>query len=147
MKIFLSHSANTSVSALLTLLHEEDAVIRGSFELPPGPNPMESIRTEIHSSDAVIVVLDSETSNVLFELGIAFGLRKPTLVLVKPGDSVHSLRCLYSLPDLYGLGDRDFEAGGRRFFGHRTPPQTNEICRAPKTADVTGDVEPAPHFD
>jgi len=88
MKIFLSHSANTSVSALLALLKDEDAILHGSFELPPGPNPMESIRTEIHSADAVIVVLDSEASNVLFELGIAFGLRKPTLVLVKPGDSV-----------------------------------------------------------
>ena len=43
MKIFISHSANTPVSALLSLLHEEDAIIVGSFELAPAPNPMESI--------------------------------------------------------------------------------------------------------
>lgn len=88
MKIFLSHSANTPVSALISLLKDEEATIRGSFEQTPGTNLSESIRSEIHSADAVIVVLDSDSSNVSFELGIAFALRKPTLVLIRPGDSV-----------------------------------------------------------
>jgi len=73
---------------LLGLLKEENATIRGSFELASVQDLSESIRSEIHSADAVIVVLDSEASNVAFELGIAFAFRKPPLVLLRPGDSI-----------------------------------------------------------
>jgi hypothetical protein len=132
MKIFLSHSANTSVSALLTLLHEEDALIRGSFELPPGPNPMESIRTEIHSSDAVIVVLDSETSNVLFELGIAFGLRKPTLVLVKPGDSVPPFAAFTRYLTYTGSVTEILKLGVEGFLGTVRPHKPTKSPERPK---------------
>jgi hypothetical protein len=116
MKIFISHSAKTPVSSLLSLLKEEGATIRGSFELAPGQDMSESIRTEIHSADAVFVVLDSEPSNVTFELGIAFALRKPTLVLIRPGDSVTPICCLHALPDIYGFCHRHFEARSQGLF-------------------------------
>lgn len=126
MKIFISHSANTSVSALLSLLQEEDAIIRGSFELAPGPNPMESIRTEIYSADAVIVVLDSDASNVLFELGIAFGLGKPTLVLVKPGDSVPPFAAFTRYLTYTGSLTEILKLGVEGFLGTLRPHKTTK---------------------
>ncbi|MGC2161097.1 MAG: hypothetical protein WA634_04235 [Silvibacterium sp.] len=129
MKIFISHSANTPVSALLSLLNEEDAIIRGSFELAPGPNPMESIRTEIHSADAVIVVLDSDASNVLFELGIASGLRKPTLVLVKPGDSVPPFAAFTRYLTYTGSATEILKLGVEGFLGTLRP---HKITKRPE---------------
>jgi hypothetical protein len=124
MKIFISHSANTPVSALLSLLREEDAIIRGSFELAPAPNPMESIHAEIHSADAVIVVLESDASNVLFELGIAFGLRKPTLVLVKPGDSVPPFAAFTRYLTYTGSVTEILKLGVEGFLGTLRPHKT-----------------------
>lgn len=126
MKIFISHSANTPVSALLSLLHEEDAIIRGSFELAPAPNPMESIHAEIHSADAVIVVLESDASNVLFELGIAFGLRKPTLVLVKPGDSVPAFAAFTRYLTYTGSVTEILKLGVEGFLGTLRPHKTTK---------------------
>jgi hypothetical protein len=132
MKIFISHSANTPVSALLALLQEEDAIIHGSFELPPGPNPMESIRTEIHSADAVILVLDSEASNVLFELGIAFGLRKPTLVLVKPGDSIPPFAAFTRYLTYTGSVTEILKLGVEGFLGTLRPHKPTKSAERPK---------------
>lgn len=126
MKIFISHSANTPVSALLSLLHEEDAIIRGSFELAPAPNPMESIHAEIHSADAVIVVLESDASNVLFELGIAFGLRKPILVLVKPGDSVPPFAAFTRYLTYTGSVTEILKLGVEGFLGTLRPHKTTK---------------------
>jgi len=132
MNIFLSHSANTPVSALLTLLKDEDAIIRGSFELPPGSNPMESIRTEIQSADAVIVVLDSDASNVLFELGIAFALRKPTLVLVKPGDSVPPFAAFTRYLTYTGSVTEILKLGVEGFMGTVRPHKPTKLPERPK---------------
>jgi hypothetical protein len=126
MKIFISHSANTPVTALLSLLHEEDVIIRGSFELAPAPNPMESIHTEIHSADAVIVVLESDASNVLFELGIAFGLRKPILVLVKPGDSVPPFAAFTRYLTYTGSVTEILKLGVEGFLGTLRPHKTTK---------------------
>jgi hypothetical protein len=126
MKIFISHSANTPVSALLSLLHEEDAIIRGSFELAPAPNPMESIHAEIQSADALIVVLDSNASNVLFELGIALGLRKPTLVLVKPGDSVPPFAAFTRYLTYTGSVTEILKLGVEGFLGTLRPHKTTK---------------------
>jgi hypothetical protein len=132
MKIFISHSANTPVSALLSLLHEEDAIIRGSFELAPAPNPMESIHAEIHSADAVIVVLESDASNVLFELGIAFGLRKPTLVLVKPGDSIPPFAAFTRYLTYTGSVTEILKLGVEGFLGTVRPHKPTKSAERPK---------------
>ncbi len=126
MKIFISHSANTPVSALLSLLQEEDAIIGGSFELAPAANPMESIHAEIHSADAVIVVLESHADNVLFELGIATGLRKPTLLLVKPGESVPPFAAFARYLTYTGLETEILKLGVEGFLGTLRPHKTKK---------------------
>ena len=92
---------------------------------------------ETHSADAVIVVLESDASNVLFELGIAFGLRKPTLVLVKPGDSIPPFAAFTRYLTYTGSVTEILKLGVEGFLA-RAPPQTDEIRGTPKTADVTG---------
>jgi len=126
MKIFISHSANTPVSALLSLLREEEASIAGSFELAPAANPMESIHAEIHSADAVIVVLESHADNVLFELGIAMGLRKPTLLLVKPGESVPPFAAFTSYLTYTGSETDILKLGVEGFLGTLRPHKTKK---------------------
>ena len=129
MKIFISHSAMTPVSALLSVLNEEDATIRGSFEFEAARNPMESIHREIHSADAVIVVLEPEASNVLFELGIAFALRKPTLMLVKPGESVPPFVAFSSYLTYTGSATEILRLGVEAFLGTLRPPKTKRSVR------------------
>jgi hypothetical protein len=137
MKIFISHSAKTPVSALLSLLKEENATIRGSFELAPGQDISESIRTEIHSADAVIVVLDSDVSNVAFELGIAFALRKPTLVLLRPGDSVPPFAAFTPYLTYTGSVTEFLKLGVEGFLGTLRPHRTTKSSERQKPRDVS----------
>ena len=129
MKIFISHSASTPVSALLSVLSGENATIRGSFELDPARSPMESIHAEIHSADAVIVVLEAEASNVLFELGIAFALRKPTLMLIKPGDSVPPFVAFSPYLTYTGFVTDVLKLGVEAFLGTLRPPKAKRSVR------------------
>jgi hypothetical protein len=141
MKLFISHSAKTPVSALLSLLKEENAEIRGSFELASGQDISESIRSEIHSSDAVIVVLDSEASNVAFELGISFALRKPTLVLLRPGDSVPPFAAFTPYLTYTGSVTEILKLGVQGFLGtirpHKTTTKSQERHKPKETVGLS----------
>jgi hypothetical protein len=136
MKIFISHSAKMPVSSLLSLLKEEGATIRGSFELAPGLDMSESIRSEIHSADAVIVVLDSEPSSVTFELGIAFALRKPTLVLLRPGDSVPPFAAFTPYLTYTGSVTDILKLGVEGFLGTLRHHKTTKVQQRPKQQAV-----------
>jgi hypothetical protein len=121
---------------LLGLLKEENATIRGSFELASGQDISESIRSEIHSADAVIVVLDSEASNVAFELGIAFAFRKPTLVLLRPGDSIPPFAAFTPYLTYMGSVTEILKLGVEGFLGTLRPHKTTKLHERPKHKDA-----------
>ena len=101
---------------------------------------------EIHSADAVIVVLESDASNVLFELGIAFGLRKPTLVLVKPGDSIPPFAAFTRYLTYTGSVTEILKLGVEGFLGTVRPHKPTKSAERPKRQMSPGDIEPTSHF-
>jgi hypothetical protein len=76
----------TEVKPILDLLREENATTTGSFEVSAADNISDAVRRAIEAADAVIVVFDAAASNVLFEAGIAYALRKQTLFLLRYDD-------------------------------------------------------------
>jgi nucleoside 2-deoxyribosyltransferase len=50
-------------------------------DLDAGTNLVDSIQSALRESDVVIADITGKNSNVLFEVGLAIGLRKPVLLL------------------------------------------------------------------
>lgn len=85
--VFVSHSGTHEIGPLLRLLSNEKAKVAESFDSPPAENLATRIQSLIHGADAMIAVLGSGpgTENVFYEIGYASALRKPILILLRPG--------------------------------------------------------------
>jgi hypothetical protein len=90
MNIYVSHSARSQIGPLRDLLRKEGASFRDSFDPSAISGSSERVHAGIQAADAVIAVIDGEAANVLFEIGVAIGLRKPVLALLTPGVTVPS---------------------------------------------------------
>jgi hypothetical protein len=64
------------------LLDNQKIKYHSFYDFSIGTTFSEVIRRKIRESDFIIAVLQSDNANVLFELGIAEGLKKPTFILV-----------------------------------------------------------------
>ncbi|MGD0799038.1 MAG: hypothetical protein ABR910_15085 [Acidobacteriaceae bacterium] len=85
MNVYISHSARSQIGRLQDLLKRDGVSFRDSFDPSVGGGVTATARAEIQRADAVIAVLADRAPNVLFEIGLAVGLRKPVLVLLPPG--------------------------------------------------------------
>ncbi|WP_155297307.1 TIR domain-containing protein [Spirosoma aerolatum] len=64
------------------LLENQNIKHHSFYDFSIGTTFSDLIRRKIRDSDFVIAILEFDNSNVLFELGVAEGLRKPTFILV-----------------------------------------------------------------
>jgi len=84
MRVFLSHSARDSVSAVRQILAALGAEVVDPFD----PNAADSLEAAlpdaIRQIDALVAVVDKHSPNVFYELGLAAAMGKPVLVLQAP---------------------------------------------------------------
>lgn len=79
------------------------------YDLKPGESFSEATQRAIRGAGAVIADISGRSSNVMFEVGIAMGLRKPTLLLTtrseKPPLELSGYQvAVYSPDDLETVG-------------------------------------------
>jgi hypothetical protein len=88
---YISHPAERPIGSLRGILQSEGLTTRDSFDFS-APEELEgTTEAAIRAADVVIAVIGPEAPNVLYELGFASALRKPTLLLLEPGTSVPAL--------------------------------------------------------
>lgn len=84
MNIFLSHSARTPVAVIQKLIIERGATVHDSFDIAPELEISGSVIDQITKADAVIAVIEQESPNLFFELGLAVASGKSVLAIVTP---------------------------------------------------------------
>ena len=117
MKVFLISSNDTFGLKMQESIREalRDIPVQvttiGSLSQESGMEWMPRISDAIESADLVIADVSDRNPNVLYELGFAHALRKPTLLLVNsrshqhlPSDLAHTFFISYDPEDLSSLG-------------------------------------------
>jgi nucleoside 2-deoxyribosyltransferase len=81
--------------------------------MPPGAELTSSILDNIRQADFIIADVSRQNPNVLYEVGFAHALRKPTILLANseseyslPSDLIGLQYIIYDLVDLPALADR-----------------------------------------
>jgi hypothetical protein len=82
LKCYISAPANFDLTKVEAILDKQKVEHHSFYDFSIGTTFSDLVRRKIRDSDFIIAVLQSENSNVLFELGVAEGLRKPTFILV-----------------------------------------------------------------
>jgi hypothetical protein len=82
LNCYISAPANFDLTRLESLLDSQKIEYHSFYDFSIGTTFSDLIRRKIRESDFIIAVLQSENANVLFELGVAEGLKKPTFILV-----------------------------------------------------------------
>lgn len=82
LKCYISAPANFDLRKVEAILDKQNVEHHSFYDFSIGTTFSDLVRRKIRDSDFIIAVLQSENSNVLFELGVAEGLRKPTFILV-----------------------------------------------------------------
>jgi Restriction endonuclease len=84
-RCFISAPFGVDVSAVLDVLNERGIRARRLDSLRAGRSITSVIKSELHRSDFVCVILprSADSASTLFELGVAVGLGKPTMVLAE----------------------------------------------------------------
>jgi predicted nucleotide-binding protein len=68
--------------AISRALREISIEVTGADQMPHGESLIESITQSIESADIIIADLTRQNPNVMYEVGFAHALRKPTLIIV-----------------------------------------------------------------
>jgi hypothetical protein len=94
---FVSAPQGSDTSVLLDVLRDEGVRATGVTQSLPGFENVDSVRRELQKADCACVVLTPDHQNevVFLELGIALGLKIPTLVVAPP-----NLRTSFDLASL-----------------------------------------------
>jgi hypothetical protein len=136
--VFISHSANQDISALRKLVEAQGGTIQGSYDM--SAPFVSAIDRVIESASAVVVVLGPGSdvmgsTNVLFELGLAVGLRKPLLVIVSPGARLPSSlqNVAYLTSDV--MDSPVLELGIKRFLNDAFNPAKSSRSITPAKKD------------
>ncbi len=82
LNCYISAPVNFDLTRLEALLDSQKIEYHSFYDFSIGTTFSDLIRRKIRESDFIIAVLQSENANVLFELGVAEGLKKPTFILV-----------------------------------------------------------------
>lgn len=78
---FVSAPSGRALGIIVKLLNDRGIAAQGVDILPPGSPIFDEITRAIAASDFVVVVLtDRSSENTIFELGLARGMNKPTLI-------------------------------------------------------------------
>jgi len=84
VKAYIIHDQDDEIESLRNFLVEEGIAVLDSSDISPSDPVSEAARASIQGSEIIFAVLNPRAPDVFFELGIAFGLRKPVMLLVKP---------------------------------------------------------------
>jgi hypothetical protein len=82
LKCYISAPADFDLTRIEELLNRQNIDHHSFYDFSVGSTFSDLIRRKIRESDFIIAILQTNNSNVLFELGVAEGLRKPTFILV-----------------------------------------------------------------
>lgn len=82
LNCYISTPANFDLTKLEEILDKLSIEHHSFYDFSIGTTFSDLIRRKIRESDFIIAVLQTENTNVLFELGVAEGLKKPTFILV-----------------------------------------------------------------
>ncbi len=82
MNCYISTPADFELTKLESVLDSQNIEHHSFYDFSIGNSFSDLIRRKIRDSDFVIAVLQTDNANVLFELGVAEGLKKPSFILV-----------------------------------------------------------------
>ena len=81
-KCFISAPSGFDLTSIEKVLDKLDIIHHNFYDFSIGTTFSDLIMRKIRESDFVISILTSENQNVLFELGVAEGMKKPTFILI-----------------------------------------------------------------
>jgi hypothetical protein len=86
MRVFIAAPANQSLDSLKEELSKRNILPFTAYDLPPATASLSrNIEQAIKEADLIIAVVPAHASpNVFFEIGLAYALKKPFLLLVSP---------------------------------------------------------------
>jgi hypothetical protein len=88
---FISCPIDVNIDPLRRSLVNHGIEVRDAFSLPPGASIVRVIESAIREVDFVCAVVTSDiSSNVIFEIGLAYGIRKPLFLLVDKESKIPS---------------------------------------------------------
>lgn len=82
LKCYISSPASFDLTKIETTLNQLDIDYHSFYDFSIGTTFSDLIKRKLRESDFVIGILENENSNVLFELGVAEGLSKPTFIII-----------------------------------------------------------------
>lgn len=82
LKCYISAPTSFDLTKIETTLDQLDIDYHSFYDFSIGTTFSDLIRRKVRESDFVIGILENENPNVLFELGVAEGLSKPTFIIV-----------------------------------------------------------------
>jgi hypothetical protein len=83
LKCYISASSDFDLTKLESILSHLKIEYHSFYDFSIGTTFSDLIKRKLRESDFIIAVLENENSNVLFELGVAEGLGKPTFIIVE----------------------------------------------------------------
>lgn len=82
LKCYISAPAGFDLTKLELILQKQDIEYHNFYDFSIGTSFSDLIRRKIRESDFIITILNGKNSNVIFETGVAEGLKKPIFILV-----------------------------------------------------------------
>ncbi|MFN8255671.1 MAG: hypothetical protein U0W24_08290 [Bacteroidales bacterium] len=85
LKCFISASYDTDLSAIKSVLSENDVETFDLYDFSIGSSIQEILKRKLRQSDFAIFVVSKDNKNVLYEIGVAEGLGKQSLIIIDKG--------------------------------------------------------------
>jgi hypothetical protein len=82
LKCYISAPTNFDLTKIEAILDRQNIDHHSFYDFSIGTTFSDLVRRKIRDSDFIIAIFQNENSNVLFELGVAEGLRKQTFILI-----------------------------------------------------------------
>lgn len=107
LKCFLSASYDTDLSAIKSVLAENDIDIFDLYDFSIGSSIQQILKRKLRQADFAVFVVTKDSKNVLYEIGVCEGLGKQSLIIIdKDANLPFYLENKLSLTA--NLNDRDF---------------------------------------
>lgn len=83
LKCYISAPSGFDLTIIEKILGQLNIEYHSFYDFSIGTTFSDLIKRKLRESDFIIAILETENSNVLFELGVAEGLSKPTFIVVE----------------------------------------------------------------
>jgi len=83
IKCFISSDSNTDLSKLEIILDRLDVEVQNSYDFAIGDSLKDIIKRKIKESDFIIAFVNTQSQNVLFDVGMAEAFGKPIFLLIE----------------------------------------------------------------